>query len=122
MYLHHNHNKATFTRRALKYAPGSACYVLQLKKSPYAVVFVSYWTNMAVILDGVCYLNVNKYSVSTTRHVNKFFHEYGGLNYLSHVSNIVPVTPDVVNTLRYYLEHYPTVQAARDYLVRQNMV
>lgn len=111
MYLHHTHNKATLTRKALKYAPGSACYVLQLKKSPYAVVFVSYWTNMAVILDGVCYLNVNK-----------FFHEYGGLNYLSHVSNIVPVTRDVVDTLRFYLEHYPTVQEARDYLLEHNMV
>jgi len=120
MYLHHNHSREAFTRRALKYAPGSACYVLQLKKSPYAVVFVSYWSNMAVILDGVCYLNVNKYSVSTTRHVNKFFHEYSGS--LNDVSSIVPVTPDVVNTLRYYLEHYPTVQEARDYLVRHNMV
>lgn len=122
MYLHHNHNREAFTRRALKYAPGSACYVLQLKKSPYAVVFISYWTNMAVILDGICYLNVKRYSVSTTRHVNKFFHEYGGLNYLSHASSIVPVTPDVVNTLRYYLEHYPTVQEARDYLLEHNMV
>ena len=119
MYLRINHNTATFTRKALKYAPASACYVLQLKKGPYAVVFVSYWTNMAVILDGVCYLNVNKYSVSTTRQVNKFFREYGGLNY---VSRTVPVTPDVVNTLRYYLEHYPTAQEARDYLLEHNMV
>lgn len=110
MYLRHNHNREAFTRKALKYAPASACYVLERKKSPYAAVFVSYWTNMAVILDGVCYLNVNKYSVSTTRHVNKFLREYGGLNY---VSRTVPVTPEVVNTLRYYLEHYPTVQEAR---------
>ena len=122
MYLRHNHNREAFTRKALKYAPASACYVLERKKSPYAAVFVSYWTNMAVILDGVCYLNVNRYSTSTTRHVNKFFHEYGGLNYLSHVSNIVPVTPGVVNTLRYYLEHYPTAQEARDYLLEHNMV
>ena len=119
MYLHHNHNKATFTRKALRYAPGSACYVLQLKKSPYAVVFVRSWTNIAVILDGVCYIKKHKYSVSTTRHVNKFFREYGGLNY---VSRTEPVTRDVVDTLRYYLEHYPTVQEARDYLVRHNMV
>lgn len=122
MYLHHSHNTATFTRKALKYAPASACYVLERKKSPYAAVFVSYWTNMAVILDGICYLNVNRYSRSTTRHLNRFFIEYGGLNYLIHVPNIVVVTPDVVNTLRYYLEYFPTVQEARDYLLRHNMV
>ncbi len=119
MYLHHSHNTAAFTRKALKYAPASACYVLERKKSPYAVVFVSYWTDMAVILDGVCYLNVRKYSRSTTRHLNKFFNEYGGLNY---VSRTVPVTPGAVNTLRYYLEHFPTVQEARDYLLRNSMV
>lgn len=122
MYLRHNHNPKAFTRKALKYAPASACYVLERKKSPYAAVFVSYWTDMAVILDGICYLNVNRYSVSTTRHVNKFFHEYGGLNYLSSVSNIVVVPSDVVNTLRYYLENYPTVQEARDYLLQYDMV
>jgi hypothetical protein len=118
MYLHHTHNTATFTRKALKYAPASACYVLERKKSPYAVVFVSYWTDMAVILDGICYLNFNTYSVSTKRHVNKFLREYGGLNY---VSRTVPVTPAEVHTLRYCLEHF-TVQEARDYLLERNMV
>jgi hypothetical protein len=122
MYLHHNHNREVFTRKALKYAPGSACYVLERKKSPYAAVFVSYWTDMAVILDGICYLNVNRYSVSTTRHINRFMLEYGGLNYLIYASSIVVVTPDVVKTLRYYLEHFPTVQEARDYLLQHSMV